>query len=204
MSRPRAYQLIGAAEVTASLSTTVDTPPNERQARELVPLKADEREVVAAWREAKDAAVAELSKEGLSTRKIGEVLGVAKDTVRNDLAGEISPPTAEKQATIEVGAGEKSPPNLTATAKTQTRRQRDAKAAAKREDKAPSPAISSSLAAALTALSIRSASGARRVLLAVRLLPSLRRPVVDLAQLRAGQADDLLRLEAEHALVTAA
>lgn len=85
MSRPRAYQLIGAAEVTASLSTTVDTPPNERQARELVPLKADEREVVAAWREAKDAAAAE-----------GKQLSAK--VVRNAVQGRVERIKRERQA----------------------------------------------------------------------------------------------------------
>lgn len=43
MSRPRAYQLIGAAEVVRTLSTTVDTPPvTERVARELVPVMRED------------------------------------------------------------------------------------------------------------------------------------------------------------------
>jgi hypothetical protein len=54
LGRTRAYQLIDAAAV----STIVDkaelpAPANEAQSRELVPLKGDETEVVAAWREAK-------------------------------------------------------------------------------------------------------------------------------------------------------
>jgi hypothetical protein len=45
MSRPRGYQLIGAAGVAELVSTTVDTPlANEAQARELVPLLHDEDE----------------------------------------------------------------------------------------------------------------------------------------------------------------
>lgn len=52
MSRPRAYQLMEATSVTQILSTTVDTPlPNERQARELLPLKNDEAKVVEVWRD---------------------------------------------------------------------------------------------------------------------------------------------------------
>lgn len=39
ISRPRAYQLITASEVLGNLSTTVDKPMTERQARELAPLK---------------------------------------------------------------------------------------------------------------------------------------------------------------------
>jgi hypothetical protein len=44
LSRTRAYQLIDASKVNGVMSTMVDTPPsNERQARELVPLKHDEQ-----------------------------------------------------------------------------------------------------------------------------------------------------------------
>jgi hypothetical protein len=41
MSRPRAYQLIDAAGVVSNLSTIVDKPQNEAQARELAGLPAD-------------------------------------------------------------------------------------------------------------------------------------------------------------------
>ena len=55
MSRPRAYQLMQAAEVASSLSTNVDTPPleTEAQARELTRLPQPEtvREV---WAEVKE------------------------------------------------------------------------------------------------------------------------------------------------------
>jgi len=46
-SRTRAYQLIDASELTASVSTMVDTPPiaNERQARALLPLKNEPLEI---------------------------------------------------------------------------------------------------------------------------------------------------------------
>jgi hypothetical protein len=51
LSRTRAYQLIDAAGVVDVMSTMVDTPPaSERQARELVPLKDDEQEMVKVWR----------------------------------------------------------------------------------------------------------------------------------------------------------
>lgn len=57
MERTRAYQLIDAAEVTASLSTIVDTPKpaNEAQARPLAKLKAKPEEVAEAWGNAVEA-----------------------------------------------------------------------------------------------------------------------------------------------------
>jgi hypothetical protein len=55
LSRTRAYQLIDAAVVVNEMSTMVDTPPaNERQARELVPLKDDEQAMVAVWRDLRE------------------------------------------------------------------------------------------------------------------------------------------------------
>jgi hypothetical protein len=51
LGRTRAYQLIDAAAVSTIVDK--DPPANEAQARELAPLKGDETEVVAAWREAK-------------------------------------------------------------------------------------------------------------------------------------------------------
>jgi hypothetical protein len=54
MSRPRAYQLMGAAAVLDNLSTIVDKPTNEAQARELAPL--DERAQRAVWQIALDTA----------------------------------------------------------------------------------------------------------------------------------------------------
>jgi hypothetical protein len=51
LSRTRGYQLIDAAGVVTDMSTMVDTPPaNERQARELVPLKDDDQALVEIWR----------------------------------------------------------------------------------------------------------------------------------------------------------
>lgn len=55
MSRPRAYQFIDAAAVINNLSTMVDTPGNERQARELAPL--DEVAQKAVWQIALNTAV---------------------------------------------------------------------------------------------------------------------------------------------------
>lgn len=57
MERTRAYQLIDAAEVTASLSTIVDTPKpaNEAQARPLAKLKSKPEEVAEAWGNAVEA-----------------------------------------------------------------------------------------------------------------------------------------------------
>jgi hypothetical protein len=52
MSRSRGYRLIDAAQVAELVSPMGDIP-NERQARELVPLLADEAELVKSWRELK-------------------------------------------------------------------------------------------------------------------------------------------------------
>ena len=55
LGRAHAYRLIDAAQVTALLSPTGDTPMNERQARELAPLlRAGPSEVQAAWVKAQE------------------------------------------------------------------------------------------------------------------------------------------------------
>lgn len=54
MSRPRAYQLIGAAEVVGSLSTMVDKPISERQARPLTKLEPEQQQE--AWQRAVETA----------------------------------------------------------------------------------------------------------------------------------------------------
>lgn len=52
LSRPRAYQLIEAAEVGSELSTTVDVrPATERVARELAPLREQPDQMREAWQE---------------------------------------------------------------------------------------------------------------------------------------------------------
>jgi len=100
--------------------------------------------------------VAELAAEEMSNREIAAVLGVSKDTVRNERAGEDSPPEPEEvalEAVLEDATGEDSPPepeepltvpdleDLAADdkesepAKRKQRRQRDQKAEAKREDR---------------------------------------------------------------------
>jgi hypothetical protein len=53
--RTRAHRLIEAAEIVEMLPIG-NTPANEAQARELVPLKDDEQAVVEAWRDARDEA----------------------------------------------------------------------------------------------------------------------------------------------------
>lgn len=83
-------------------------------------------------------AVAELTKEGLSTRQIGDVLGVDHSTVVKDRRGEKSPPDGDQttlEAASESSPGEKSPPDPEAEAKAKTRKQRELKAEAKRQDK---------------------------------------------------------------------
>ncbi len=81
-------------------------------------------------------AVAKLTRAGLSTRQIGAVLGVAKDTVRNDQRGEKSPPKPKDPASADAVGGDLSPPpDLASESKTKTRKQRDRKAAAKRKDR---------------------------------------------------------------------
>jgi hypothetical protein len=56
LSRTRAYQLIDAASVGEVMSTNGghEPPANERQARELVPLKDDEQAMVQVWRELRE------------------------------------------------------------------------------------------------------------------------------------------------------
>lgn len=77
MSRPRGYQLMQAVEVVAEMSTQVAAaalPANERQARELVPLSADERVAVAA----------EVDLSRVSTRQLRQVIKDRRvDRVRN-------------------------------------------------------------------------------------------------------------------------
>jgi hypothetical protein len=50
MARQRAHQLIGAAEVFSNLSTTVDKPTGERQARPLAELEPEDQRTV--WEQA--------------------------------------------------------------------------------------------------------------------------------------------------------
>lgn len=54
MARSRAYQLIDSATVASALSTTVDSPTNEAQARELAPLRAEPEVMREVWQEAVD------------------------------------------------------------------------------------------------------------------------------------------------------
>jgi hypothetical protein len=83
--------------------------------------------------------VAELTREGLSNRQIAAVVGVDEGTVRTDKRAENSAPAPEK-GTVDGGAEEvvaenSAPPDIEAESKTKARKQRDQKAAAKREDK---------------------------------------------------------------------
>lgn len=83
-------------------------------------------------------AVAKLTREGLSTRQIGAVLGVDQSTVVKDKADENPSPDAGKSskgAGSESKADENPSPDLASEAKTKTRKQRDRKAAAKRKDR---------------------------------------------------------------------
>lgn len=85
-------------------------------------------------------AVAELTKEGLSTRQIGEVLGVNHDTVAEDRKP-VGNPTPADQKPADDAESEPAPvgnptPDLESEAKTKTRKQRGLKAEAKRQDKA--------------------------------------------------------------------
>lgn len=54
MSRPRAYQMIEAASVVTNLSTTVDIPSTERQARPLATLEPEQQRE--AWKRAVETA----------------------------------------------------------------------------------------------------------------------------------------------------
>lgn len=85
-------------------------------------------------------AVAELTKEGLSTRQIGDVLGVTHPTVIDDQrsnAGKNLPPEPTQAGTGHNDAGKNLPsePHTEAELKTRARSQRDEKAAARREDR---------------------------------------------------------------------
>ena len=57
LSRPRAYELINAAEITKAMSAMADTPAptNERQARSLAPLKDEPEKAAEAMRTASEA-----------------------------------------------------------------------------------------------------------------------------------------------------
>lgn len=91
-------------------------------------------------------AVAELQKKGLSSRKVAEVLGVTNATVARDAAVTNVTPRSEDPTEHAVSEGtavtnvtrenNSAPTDLEAEAKTKTRKQRDLKAEAKREDKA--------------------------------------------------------------------
>lgn len=61
LSRKRSYDLMGAASVVRGLSPMGDTEPpaNERQARELAPLRDDPERMAHAWRKASETAEAE-------------------------------------------------------------------------------------------------------------------------------------------------
>lgn len=75
MSRPRAYQLIEAAEVDANLSTNVDTlPATESQARPLTKLPPEEQ--AEAWEEV--VAESEESGEPITAKKVQEVVACGK------------------------------------------------------------------------------------------------------------------------------
>lgn len=52
MGRARAYQLIDLVDVRAIVSTRVDTPPSERAARELAPLRSEPEALREKWSEA--------------------------------------------------------------------------------------------------------------------------------------------------------
>jgi site-specific DNA-methyltransferase (adenine-specific) len=94
-------------------------------------------------------AVVKLSNEGLSNPKIAEVLGVTKETVRRDKNPGTNVPPKQASSTTAAANEQASgtnvptesddtpaPPDIEAEAKTKTRKQRDLKAEAKREDKA--------------------------------------------------------------------
>ena len=89
-SRPRAYQLIDAAQVTGLLSTTVDTPlpASESQARELAPLKDEPEAVAAVWQEVTEHA-----------EETGEKITAA--TVRAAVREHLEPPEPESVARAE-------------------------------------------------------------------------------------------------------
>jgi hypothetical protein len=90
LTRPRAYQMIEAAEVTNVLSKNLDKndlSPNEHQARELGQLKRlaeDEQEIVEAWREAKQAA--ELEGTNLTASVVRNAVKKRVDRIKRENA----------------------------------------------------------------------------------------------------------------------
>ncbi len=88
MSRSRAYQLMDAAEVAGTLSTMVDTPPSERVARELAPLKAEPEVLQAVMAEA-----VEKHGEKPTARQVREVV---RDRARPSFPRDEHVPTRRK------------------------------------------------------------------------------------------------------------
>ncbi len=86
--RAHAYRLLQAAQVAAVLSPMGDIPGSERQARELVPLLRDERELIETWRELRaeygDRLTAEKVRQVVSERL--QVRGGARCRVQVDAA----------------------------------------------------------------------------------------------------------------------
>lgn len=69
-SRQHAYRQMDAARVVEALSPNGDTPTNEAQARELVPLLSEERAIVEVWQELRQA-----HGQAVTAEKVREAVG---------------------------------------------------------------------------------------------------------------------------------
>src|SRR5829696_2980224 len=75
----RGYQLLDAARVSAPIQQLLnEPPPNEAQARELVPLKDDHEAIVAAWREAGEIA-ADQGRDGPTAPIVREAVAIVRN-----------------------------------------------------------------------------------------------------------------------------
>jgi len=89
-SRVHAHRMIEAAEVAAMLPIG-NTPTNESQARELVPIKDDPEAIAGAWQEVQQQAVEE-------ARATGEPVMITAAAVREVVARRLTKPQAEAHA----------------------------------------------------------------------------------------------------------
>jgi hypothetical protein len=108
MSRPRAYQLMEAAYVVGNLSTIVDKPKNEAQARELAPLSPEQQREVAAGIDFKNTTAAEIRARVQELQSGGaspaSVLLSIRDDVRDQLHKKFPSPAGAREIAIKTGA----------------------------------------------------------------------------------------------------
>lgn len=95
ISRPRAYELITAAEVVDSLSAMADTPvpTNERQARALAPLKSDPAAMADAMRTA-----SRVANGNPTARDVADAVREHKPLERTTVTPNFKPGTVQPEA----------------------------------------------------------------------------------------------------------